>query len=72
MCVFQGAVGTNVTIDVLCQIMSNDSIDEISRYAQVNSLMLDTYGEKCLDVNYADMIEDLRKTSWSSSAAEGG
>lgn len=69
---FEGAVGTNVTIDVLCKIMSNDSIDEISRYAQVNSLMLDTYGEKCLDVNYADMIEDLRKTSWSSSAAEGG
>jgi hypothetical protein len=34
--------------------------------------MLDTYGEKCLDISYADMIKDLRETSWSSSAAEGG
>ena len=72
LCVFQGAVGTNVTIDVLCKIMSNKNIDELSRYAQVNSLMLDTYGENCLDVNYANMIEDLKRTSWSSSAAEGG
>jgi hypothetical protein len=52
--------------------MSNESTDELSRYAQVNSLMLDTYGEKCLDISYADMIKDLRETSWSSSAAEGG
>ena len=61
-----------MTIDVLCKIMSNESLDDITRYAEVNSLLLDTYGEKCLDVSYADMIEDLKKTSWSSSAAEGG
>lgn len=52
--------------------MSNESMDEVMRYGQVNSLLLDTYGEKCLGVSYADMIEDLKKTSWSSSAAEGG
>ena len=47
-------------------------MDEVIRYGQVNSLLLDAYGEKCLGVSYADMIEDLKKTSWSSYAAEGG
>ena len=61
-----------MTIDVLCKIMSNGCLEDITRYAEVNSLLLDTYGEKCLDVSYADMIEDLKKTSWSSSAGIGG
>ncbi len=47
-------------------------MDEVLRYAQVNSLMLNTYGEECLDVSYEDMIKDLKETAWSSSAAEGG
>ncbi|XP_028402070.1 putative serine protease K12H4.7 [Dendronephthya gigantea] len=69
---FEGAVGTSITIDVLCKIMSNQSVDEVTRYAKVNSLLLDTYGEKCLDVNFSDMIKDMKETSWSSSASEGG
>lgn len=69
---FEGAIGTNITIDVLCTIMNDKSLDDLSKYARVNTLMLDTYGESCLDVNYSDMIQDLRKTSWNSSAAEGG
>ena len=52
--------------------MSNETVDEVIRYGQVNSLLLDTYGEKCLGVSYADMIEDLKNTSWSSSVAVGG
>ena len=52
--------------------MSNESMDEVLRYAQVNSLMLNTYGEECLDISYEDMIKDLKETAWSSSAAEGG
>ena len=52
--------------------MSDENMDEVSRYGQVNSLLLDAYGEECLGVIYADMIKDLRKTSWNSSAAEGG
>ena len=52
--------------------MSNTSTDELSRYAKVNALMLDTYKEGCLEIKYDDMIEELRQTSWDSSAAFGG
>jgi hypothetical protein len=45
---------------------------ELQRYADVNSLLLDTYGEKCQDFKYDSMIGDLKKTDWKSSAAEGG
>ena len=71
--VHQGAIGTNITIDTLCGIMNDESAgDPLARYAKVNSLMLDTHGEKCLDSSYEDMISELRQISWSSGAAEGG
>ena len=44
----------------------------VQRYAKVNSLILDTYGTKCLDFDYKAMIKDLSETSWESSAGEGG
>lgn len=70
---FEGAIGTNITIDTLCGIMNDESVgDPLARYAKVNSLMLDTHGETCLDSSYKDLINELRQTSWSSSASEGG
>ncbi|XP_038049891.1 thymus-specific serine protease-like [Patiria miniata] len=70
---FEGAVGTDITIDTLCGIMGNTSIGvPLARYAAVNTLLLQTYGEKCLDVSYDDMITEMRQTSWESSASEGG
>ena len=69
----QGAVGTNITIDTLCGVMSNMKLgDPVSRYAAVNAMMLLIYGEKCLDFSYKKMIDDLKKEDWNSSAAEGG
>lgn len=66
-------MGTNITINTLCDIMNNEVIgDPLARYAKVNSLMLQTYGSKCLDSNYKNMITSLQNTSWSSSASEGG
>ena len=46
--------------------------NELERYAAVNTLMMNTYQQKCLDFKYANLISDLQKTSWDSSAAEGG
>ncbi|XP_070538578.1 putative serine protease K12H4.7 [Ptychodera flava] len=70
---FEGAVGTNITLDTLCDIMTEISIgDELHRYAQVNTLMMKTYGQSCLDISYDDMIQEMRETAWNSSAAEGG
>ena len=69
----KGAVGTNITINTLCDIMNNKDIgDPLARYAKVNSLILQTYGAKCLDSSYNNLIASLRNTSWSSSASEGG
>nr|KAG5697556.1 hypothetical protein BaRGS_019777 [Batillaria attramentaria] len=70
---FEGAVGTNITIDTLCDIMDkNASRPALQRYADVNSLMLQTYGEKCQDFEYASMISDLKKTDWSNDSSAGG
>nr|XP_006823961.1 PREDICTED: putative serine protease K12H4.7-like [Saccoglossus kowalevskii] len=70
---FEGAVGTNITLDTLCDIMVDESIgDPLHRYAAVNTLMLQTYQTKCLDISYDNMIQEMRQNSWNSSAAEGG
>lgn len=70
---FEGAVGTNITIDTLCDIMTDESIGTaVLRYAKVNELILKTYQEKCLDYSYKEMISELKQTSWSSSAGIGG
>ena len=69
----KGAVGTKITIDTLCSIMNNEDIgDPLARYAKINSLLLQTYGSKCLDSSYKNMITSLQNTSWTSSASEGG
>ena len=73
MFISKGAVGTNITINTLCDIMNNNDIgDPLERYAKVNSLILQTYGAHCLDSSYNNLIASLRNTSWSSSASEGG
>lgn len=51
----QGGPGTNITIDTLCGKMTNEE-QPIDGYAAVNSLLLDTYSQKCLDFSYASMI----------------
>ena len=73
MFISKGAVGTNITIDTLCNIMNNEDIGEpLARYAKVNSLILQTYGAKCLDSSYNNLITSLQNSSWASSASEGG
>jgi len=70
---FEGAVGTNITIDTVCNIMEDSTKGSpLDRYALVNSLLLQTYQQKCVDFKYDKMIDDLRLTDWNSSAAEGG
>lgn len=46
--------------------------DPLARYGYVIDTLLDTYSEKCTDFKYDSMINDLKKTDWNSSAAEGG
>ncbi|KAL4647161.1 putative serine protease K12H4.7 [Arapaima gigas] len=70
---FEGVVGTNITIKVLCGVMADTSLgDPYNRYAAVARLMLKTFSQKCLDVNYTTYMMEMTNTSWSSPASGGG
>ncbi|XP_044268918.1 putative serine protease K12H4.7 [Tribolium madens] len=65
--------GANITIDVVCDIMVNQTIGPpVNRLAKVNEVLLNAYDQKCLDYNYDKMINNLRNVSWDSEASEGG
>ena len=62
-----------VTIDDLCNIMTNNSIgDALDRYAAVNDMFLKMDDSESLNVSYQGYVEFMKNTSWNSSAAEGG
>ncbi|WAR11956.1 TSSP-like protein [Mya arenaria] len=65
----QGAIGTDITLDTLCGIMNDFTRGTpLQRYADVNTLIMKTYGQKCLDYTYTKMISDMRQTDWKSGA----
>jgi len=67
------SVGINITIDVLCDTMTDEKLGSpLQRYAAVNSMILDSTKETCLDYKYDKFLQDMRSTNWNSSAAEGG
>lgn len=64
---------SNLTINMLCNIMLNDSLGvELNRLAFINTLILNVYEQKCLDFKYNKMINILRNITWESEASEGG
>ncbi len=44
----------------------------IDRYSAVNELILNTYGQKCVDFSYRKFVKQMQQTSWDTSAGEGG
>ncbi len=69
---FEGAVDTNVTIPVICGLMNDASESNVlQRYANVNSLILQTYGEPCLDFSYIDMITGMQNTTLTAALSGG-
>jgi hypothetical protein len=71
--IVKGARATNITIDVVCQTMLDDSQpDPVQRMANVNDLLLNAYDQPCLDAGYMSTINQLKNTSWNASASEGG
>ncbi|XP_063240826.1 putative serine protease K12H4.7 [Bacillus rossius redtenbacheri] len=67
---FEGAKAANVTIDVVCGVMTDASVGPaVRRYARVSNMLLDAYGEKCFDFSYARMLASMRNTSWGSGGA---
>lgn len=66
-------MGTNITIKVLCGVMSDVSLgDPYARYAAVARLMMDTFSLKCLDANFNNYVREMTNTSWDGPAAGGG
>ncbi|KAK3589950.1 hypothetical protein CHS0354_034972 [Potamilus streckersoni] len=62
----------NVTVDTLCNIMSDESRGPpIQRYADVNALLLKIFSKKCHDYKYEKLIADLKCTKWTDAVAEG-
>jgi len=52
--------------------MTDQSIvDELDRYAAVNSMFLKMEGIDSLDVSYQAYVEFMKTTDWDSPAAEG-
>lgn len=68
-----GKAKTNITLDTLCTIMTNQTIGpQVERLAAVNDLILQTTNDTCLDYKYDKMINNMKNTSWDSEQAEGG
>eukprot|EP00088_Acartia_fossae_P038980 TRINITY_DN4052_c1_g3_i2.p1 TRINITY_DN4052_c1_g3~~TRINITY_DN4052_c1_g3_i2.p1 ORF type:complete len:487 (+),score=107.90 TRINITY_DN4052_c1_g3_i2:51-1511(+) len=70
---FEGAKWTNVTVDTLCDVMSNNDIGiPLARLVAVNNMALKMSGEKCLDYTYESMVSELQEVSWETEGAQGG
>jgi len=70
---FEGAEWTNVTVDTLCDMMTDpDRGSSLARLKAVNNLALVMAGEKCLDHTYKSQLTELQSVDWESSAAKGG
>ncbi|XP_054258619.1 putative serine protease K12H4.7 [Macrosteles quadrilineatus] len=58
----------HITIDTLCDIMVNESLGTpVIRYAAVNSLLLETNYESCLDYTYENYLKEIKNTTWGAT-----
>lgn len=69
----QTVIFAPVTIDLVCDIMLNQTIGpQVQRLAAVNQLLLTEQLQTCLDYRYDRLIAGLRNTSWLAETSEGG
>ncbi|KAG8322017.1 putative serine protease K12H4.7 [Homalodisca vitripennis] len=65
--------GLPYSINTLCDIMTNKTIGSpLMRYAFVNKILLNLFGETCVDYKYNKMIEQLKETNWTSQSVSSG
>lgn len=53
-------------------MLDSSQPDLVQRMVNVNDMIMHVYDQTCLDAGYMSMINQLRNTSWASSASEGG
>jgi len=70
---FEGAQWTNVTVDTLCDLMTDTRLgSSLDRLKAVNDLALEMSGEKCLEHTYKSQLTELQEVNWDTPAAKGG
>ncbi|XP_075057974.1 putative serine protease K12H4.7 [Mixophyes fleayi] len=70
---FEGVKGTNVTIQVVCNIMASESLGSpYERYVEVLQHIMKAKKEKCIDVRYHKYVQDMRDSRWGGPSSTGG
>lgn len=70
---YSGTPRARYSIDDVCNVMRNTSMGTpLDRLAQVNSMIMEDQGEKCLDYKYDNMISELRATNWDADGVING
>lgn len=68
---FEGATNTNITVQTICDTMTDSSItDAIDAYAKISNFFNAPNG-KCFSTSFSDMTQFLSNTSLSAPAAGG-
>jgi len=70
---FEGSKTANITINTLCDIMTNDTDGStpFERYARVNDLMLSVFDKNCTDFKYSKTVTEMQEEDWHSATASG-
>ena len=53
-------------------MLDMNQLDVLQRMVNINDMLLNAYGQQCLDAGYMSVVQQLRNTSWNTSASEGG
>ncbi|XP_071999232.1 putative serine protease K12H4.7 [Engystomops pustulosus] len=70
---FEGVKGGNITIQTVCDIMSNESlVSPYDRLVEVIQSIRKAKEEKCIETSYQQFIHDMRDIHWDGPAASGG
>ncbi|XP_053314775.1 putative serine protease K12H4.7 [Spea bombifrons] len=70
---FEGVKGGNVTIQVVCDIMDNESLGApYDQFVVVIQTILNALGQKCIDAQYKNFVQEMRDDSWEGPASQGG
>ncbi|XP_066455073.1 putative serine protease K12H4.7 [Eleutherodactylus coqui] len=70
---FEGVKDGNITIDVVCDIMANESFGSpYDRYVEVVQSIRKAREEQCIEASYKQFLHDMRDIHWEGSASSGG
>uniref|UniRef100_A0A8C5M7A6 Serine protease K12H4.7 n=1 Tax=Leptobrachium leishanense TaxID=445787 RepID=A0A8C5M7A6_9ANUR len=70
---FEGVKGGNITIEVMCRIMANESLGSpYDRLVAVVQTILEANDQLCTKAEYTEFVTEMRDNRWGGPASEGG